>query len=367
MPQSTQFERHTPHINHAGLIVAQCGIPACFESDPGQGKTMTLARLAMATDRKFISYELSRTQPEDLQGFPVVTETNIDGQSHKVMRFVPDLRLLQAEHIPSILLLDEVTNVSPAKQAPALNLIQSGLPNAWMFMACNAPEKAADGYQLSCPFINRIWYGLWQIDLEAQHWGLMNACDYPDPDVPIVPPGFMKYQPQWGSLAVGFLDRNPGLYNACPAKALDRHKPWPSSRSWNNMTVGLAGMTASMHPDLSDPATCVQVRDNLILGFIGTEAGTQFIDYLNKLGLPTAQDFLDNEAAIPTRYDLLFSITKGVVNHCAQHAEDQEVYAKALDFQRRLADVSDEMSQLFSAGIKVAMPKLSFVKPQRIS
>lgn len=347
------FVRTKMEINHAGLIVGQCGIAACFEGPPGVGKTKTLQALADCTNRQFYSYELSRTQPEDLQGFPIVDELHHLGVTHKYMRFVPDERLLRAGLRASLLLMDEITNVGPAKQAPALNLIQNGVPGAWMYMACNPEESAADGQPLTCPFINRIWYGEWEVDREAQLYGMRNGCQYPSPDIPLVTHDFMRYQPHWASLACDYLRHHPSDFNNCP-KNQEKHKPWPSSRTWEYTTIALAG-AQSVNASLT-------VMDSIAVGLLGGKVGNALIAHIKQLSLPQAEDVLNTAKTFkfPARYDILQAVMEMVLSYikdCPVH-DQPRVHEQAVVLMERLKSANEEMGTLFAGGLRLIVPSV---------
>lgn len=347
---SVAFARARKEINWAGLIMGQIGVAACFEGDPGTAKTASIEALALATGRLFFSYELSRTQPEDLQGFPVVDELKFGKQTYKFMRFVPDERLLHGDLEPSIILLDEVTNVGPSKQAPALNLVQRGLKNAWMYMACNPPATAADGHPLTCPFINRIWKGEWQPDHEAHDYGLRNQYRYPSPDIPIVPANYLDYQAKWGALATDFLRLNPAERNNCPTKKIEQQHPWPSMRSWENVTRGLAAADAV--------GASEHVRDQIVEGLIGIRVAAAFKNHIISLKLPKPEEIFDRceTYKFPGRYDVLVAIITSLVNYM-RYIPDTNLFDKAMKLFYTLHKQNPEMAALFAAGIRLAYPE----------
>lgn len=331
---TSEFTRTRAELNWAFLIAGQCGVPACAEGSPGIGKTETLKCLATHTERRFFSYELSRTQPEDLQGFPVVGTRRHEGRELKFMQFVPDERLLTAGMEPSILLLDEISNVIAPKQAAALNLVQNPPADCWMYMACNPLESSADGQPLTPPFVNRIWMGEWEIDIEAQDYGLTHGLKYPPPDVPIVPADYMKHQPHWGHIVSDYLGCFPQDRNACPEEREAKHKPWPSSRQWHNLCKVLAAATAVR--------ASIETRDKLIRGLVGTKTGPQFIEYLNTLGLPRPRQILDNPGVFTThdRYDIQLALMTSVCNFLGNLSE--ETRSDYADRAFNLLDVVNE-------------------------
>jgi hypothetical protein len=314
----TTFVRTIEQLNWAGMICAQANVPACYEGDPGTGKTETIKCLSDYASRFFASYELSRTQPEDLGGFPVVAQRTIKDVVHEFMRFVPDERLLNCEICASTLLLDEVTNAGPVKQAPALNLVQNGLPDCWMFMACNPIHNAADGHALTQPFVNRIWYGKWQIDEEAQRWGIRHRCEFPEPSVPLVPENYMDYQPRWGCSITDYLDYFPQHFNDCPKDSSKHGLPFPSSRQWSNLSKCLAACEAV------DGNTAT--RNAIIRGLIGQAVGEQFISYLAEQSLPSAEDILKETIrwdATDYTFDKVMVICNAVLNYVRRHDEEE--------------------------------------------
>lgn len=349
-----EFYRSRAQLNWAFLIPPQCGVAACAEGDPGIGKTKTLEALADQAGRSFYSYELSRTQPEDLQGFPIVeSDTDRNGHPHKFMRFVPDERLWRAEQESSVLLLDEVTNVIAPKQAPALNLIQNPPANSWMFMACNPLSSAADGQPLACPFINRIWYGEWEIDIEAQDYGLKNGLEYPPPDIPLVPADYMRHHPYWGRVVTMYLQYFPQERNACPDGREEKHKPWASSRQWHNLTKVLAAASAV--------GADFDTQYKLISGLLGSTAGPQFHEWLQTLDWDSPESILRDPSLILnyTRYDILFALLTAVVNFVAnQYTQHQVSYleqAKALS--RTVEDYNPELSSTLNAALREIFPE----------
>jgi len=347
-----QFKRTVSELNWAFLIPPQCGVASCAEGDPGIGKTNTLECLAAFTNRTFHSYELSRTQPEDLQGFPVVGTKIVDGVEYRFMDFVPDKRLLEAGLELSVLLLDEISNVIAPKQAPALNLVQNPPATSWMFMACNPLTSAADGQPLTCPFINRIWYGDWEVDVEAQDWGLTHNLQYPPPEVPLVPENFMEYQPKWGSITRDFMQSYPTLRNACPSKQADKHKAWPSSRQWHNINLCLAGVDSV--------GASEKTRDLIVMGLVGEKAGCQFIEYVNQLDLPRPEQLLKDAKnfEVHKRYDVNLAMLQSILSYI-KHAPKKEVpqhFESAVTILERLNSQNGEIASSFEGGLREILP-----------
>lgn len=343
------MKRSFEQLNWAYLIPPQCGVVACAEGGAGIGKTKTTESLAIHTRRAFYSYELSQAQPEDLQGFPVVSEMKHGRDVHRYMEFVPDERLLRARMEPSVILLDEITNVVAPKQAAALRLVQDPPDNCWMFMACNPVDIAVDGQPLAAPFVNRIWYGEWEMDLEAQDFGFANKLAFPPPSVPVVPDDYMELQPYWGSLIVNYLKYNPTHRHSCPDDEAKRSKPWASPRQWANLSKCLAGASAVKANN--------DVMTKITKGLVGNAIGTQFMEYVKRLDLPTAEEMLnDHNKFVYTPCDVSMSLLSVLSQHIIRNP-NEEVFEKSLKLSQTMAVKNEEFALVIQSVLKKVFPK----------
>src|SRR5262249_19172149 len=154
--------------NWAFFVAGQAGVVPVAFGCPGVAKTASCRALALATNRKFISFVLQHHMPEDFGGFPVVRTVDHDGKQHEMMRRIPDEKIVMAHLSPSVVLLADLTNAGHAIQAAALQLIQEGIPGSWMFAAANPPDLAAAGVDLTPPMVNRLCILQWEAD--EQGW-----------------------------------------------------------------------------------------------------------------------------------------------------------------------------------------------------
>lgn len=343
----TKSSRELEQLNWAYLIPPQVGVAACAEGGAGIGKTETTRCLADHTSRRFFAYELSRSQPEDLQGFPVVSSMTVGGVEYRYMEFIPDERLLRASLEPSLLLLDEITNVVAPKQAAALNIVQNPPPNCWMFMACNPIDIACDGQPLTTPFVNRIWYGDWEIDAEAQDEGFVNHLNYPPPVVPIVPDDYMDFHRKWGILIKDYLAYCPQHRHCCPSDPRQRSKPWASPRQWHNVSLC---MSAADAVDANQ-----RTRQRLVFGLLGDAVGTQFLKYIEQKKLPSVEILLDNPASFPVRgrYDISVALINLIVQHIKRNLENKDVVEQSIILQKYVASKNEELGHLLLSGLHI--------------
>jgi hypothetical protein len=162
----------------------------------------------------------------------------------------------------------------------------------------------------------------------------------------------MHYQPKWGHLAKDYLKYNPTHRNACPEKEIDRHKPWPSSRSWEYVTRALAGADAV--------GASPHVQSQIITGLIGEKVGLSFINYITQLNLPKPEDILADPEAFtwPERYDMQLAIITGIVAYVKLHTteDDKATLDAALRLCSLLSNHNQEMSAILKAGLRKADP-----------
>jgi len=290
-------------LNWGHWIAGQSGVVSFAVADPGTAKTVSHEQHARDTEKEFIGIELSTQVPEDIGGYPKLSELKHGDHVHEVMRMVPMESLVKASLQPTVVLMDEFGSIAPGMQAAALGLICKGLgPQSTIYAAGNPGGSAANGCDLTPPMVNRMHIAEWQIDTDGHDEGMSNGLVFPPPSAPVVPRNFMDYFPQWGSQIVSFLKTMPGLRQELPDKAENRCKPWPSLRSWTNLGKCLAGA--------SSVDASIKTRNGLILGNVGEATGKQFIKYLELNELPNPEDILRDPSQINNikRSDLVTTI-----------------------------------------------------------
>ena len=326
-------------LNWAWMIIGQIGLVPVAEGDPGTGKSETANAIAVESRRRFQPYELSKTYPEELGGFPVKTEITLpDGSRAEVMKYVPDERLLRAYHEPTLILLDELTNISQAKQTGAMRLVQYGIPGCWIFGACNPEQLATEGIPLTPPFMNRIWMGAWERDDVAHDIASANVLKFPKPVIPIVPNNYMDYHPRWGLAKNEYLTRWPENRHRPPTQT-ESPRPWPSNRQWTNVERSLSAAEA-----------CHATKETLIKvanGFLGADVGTVFIEFATGTTFPSPHEMLHGNFDLPDRTDGRIACIQSLVNYVRRDRNQENL--KALEeFQTKLQDADQELAA-FSA------------------
>ena len=293
--------------NWAYWIAGQAGVIPVALGMPGVAKTQTTRALARRAGRIFLPIMLDQVLPEDLGGYPVVRQLTYDGTIYDVMRRVLDEKFIQARLQPSVMLIDELTNVGHAQQAAALQLMAEGIAGCWMFGAANPPEQAAAGVELTPPMVNRLCILHWEIDRDAILAGWRAGLQFPEPDVPLLPDDWREHLTKWGLLMCEFMARFPDLLDAYPRDPAQASMPFPSPRAWTHV-VTLCAAAESVGASES-------TRAKLVHGCVGVAAATQFLTWLSQQDLPDPESVLANPSSLklPQRGDLAMAVISSVL------------------------------------------------------
>ena len=293
--------------NWAPLIAGQVGVVPLSLGIPGVAKTAFFEALANVTQRRFVPYMLDQSLPEDLKGYPLVQDVDVDGHTVKAMVHVLEEARLRAELEPTVVLLDELTCAGHSIQAAALQWVNNPHPNAWMFAAANPPDKAAAGVELTPPMVNRLCVVPWETPVDAIREGWRSGLEFPAPNVPIVPGNWREYLAKWGALVDEFIQRFPDRLEAYPRDPAKTSQPYPTPRSWTNVVELLAAAEAV--------SANKSVRRLLICGCVGDGAGAELLSFLDTIALPDPEDILSNprDLQLPRRGDLAVGLVKSVL------------------------------------------------------
>lgn len=323
--------------NWAPLIAGQVGVVPLSIGIPGVAKTAFFEALALATGRRFVPYMLDQSLPEDLRGFPMLSDVEVNGEKLKAMVHVPELERLQADREPSVVLLDELTCAGHSIQAAALQWVNNPSPSSWMFAAANPPDKAAAGVDLAPPMVNRLCVIPWETPVDAIRDGWRNSLSFPSPDVPILPDNWREHLPKWGVLVDEFIQRFPDRLEAYPKEAAKASEPYPTPRSWTNVIKCLAGAESV--------GASKSVRRLLVDGLVGAGAGIEFLTFLDTLDLPDPEAILSDPSILdlPKRGDLAIAVVKGVLGRI-EADNSPERWERGLDVFARLWGQSKEIA-----------------------
>ena len=140
------------------FISKESGVPICFLSNPGFGKTTMIQRYADEMGMNLVLLRGSDYQPEDILGFPI----NKDGEFR---RLLPTWYKKLSHDKPNLLFIDEITTASDHVQAPLLSIIferkieDVPLPeDTFIVAAGNYSLNLTDNFNLLSPIVNRFMF-----------------------------------------------------------------------------------------------------------------------------------------------------------------------------------------------------------------
>jgi hypothetical protein len=278
-----------------------CNESIKWEGDPGVGKTAGLQSFFKKHNVVYHTLILSIHEPADVSGQPVM---NMNEGTYQLAcaSWVKKLQAAAAQGFRTALFLDELTTAPPSMQAAALRLIHERvvgdekLPDdCWIVAACNSPEVAANGYELSPPLANRFTHLKHSFD--RQQW----VMDFPTywgeaPEIKLIDP--MKWMAARGKIAAFLVARSGQILNF-PKEQSAQSASWPSPRTWDKASRYLA-----VANDVDDAL-------GAIAGCVGHAVALEFVNFLKNLDLPDPEFLLKNpdKFEIPKkRGDITFAI-----------------------------------------------------------
>lgn len=228
---------------------ARAGVPVCFQSDPGQGKTATITAWLSAWGYQAEILSPANREPADFLGQMVLTQDGTTG--HAPLSWAK--RLTQTTRHAAVL-LDEA-NLGAEDTMKALHRVLEekvvgDLPlpkNTAMICTINPPSNATGAVELPAAVANRMLHLQWDMDFDAWAAGLVGGFDTADvPTLDSLAPGGSTDDLRREALMVSmFLRQKPELRNACPDTMAQAAGPWPSYRSWTKMVQVLACCTSA--------------------------------------------------------------------------------------------------------------------------
>jgi hypothetical protein len=105
-------------------------------------------------------------------------------------------------------------------------------------------------------------------------------------------------------LVAGFIHARPHLLLQVPKETALQGRAWPSPRSWDNASRGLAAFGL-------DPVAGAEA----VVGAVGDGPGMEFIAWVREMDLPDPETLLADPASfrLPTRGDMAYAILAAVV------------------------------------------------------
>lgn len=301
---------------------------------PGVGKSAFARALAKDLDAECIIVYLGHREASEIHGIPVVAKQPVvfrDKEINIVVQSPPDFAieaLKIAETGKNVLIIfDELSCLSPEAMGSALAILHDkkigGVDlsggNIGMIACANPSEISAGGYNLAAPLANRlVWYGF---PLDVHSWAENFPSYWNDPPK-TVRFGFEIPEHEWAkrrALVASYIRSNPGCLLNVPESDTARSGPWPSPRTWTNLSRDL---TVAEMKNFSEASIMY-----IAAGHIGMGEALNFIEWKKSQDLPQPEILLDQpESAWPDfsslRADQAFAVVMALVAEVDRRARE---------------------------------------------
>lgn len=264
--------------------------------------------------------------PTDVAGLPM-----LNPKSGKVeLHAFPELRHAQEEGV--LLFLDEFTAIRRSVEAPALRLIlervAGGAPlhkNTRIVGACNPPEHAPGGIELSAAMLNRIiWLRYAPRYEEISNYFVARAKGTTPANLAALSKAIKQlmevdYAQAFATEALDFaatMAVQPDLVQLEPPEAaINAGSAWGSPRAWEAGIAAYAALGRSAASGKSDA-----IGYAILAGAVGPHCAVSYLGIRDlRTELPTVADIVaqPDKAKVPTRKDLGIAAI-GVIARVAQ-------------------------------------------------
>ena len=292
-------------------IAAQAGLPVIAWGSPGVGKTRFVVNLAKMLDEHLEVLIASIREPADFGGLPVIS--HVDGETEVNMAPLSWARRLSGG---GILFLDEINTAPPAVQAALLRVVldrtvgEYALPDSVRIIAAsNPPDESAGGWELSPPLANRFCHIQWKLNSDAWIRGMASNWDE-DRKIPILPENWKDKVEGMRNIVLSYINVRSTHLLQVPNDSASIGLAWPSPRTWDMVSMGLAACEAVKSSD--------DARANIVCGLVGDGTGLEFLKWMKSLDLPKPEDVLKDPKLLPDRDDRLFATIMNVVSYAAR-------------------------------------------------
>ena len=288
------------------------GIPVLLWGRPGVGKSSFIEGLAQP-DLQVTTLIASIHDPTDFSGLPILEEGTV---RYAVPNWVTEFR----DDSDGILFLDELSTAPPSVQAALLRVVFerrvgfARLPDSVRIVAAaNPPDLMIGGWDLSPPLRNRFVHLQWSIPAELYVRSLSQG--WTAAEMPRIDRGrHAEKLAEWKSKVAGFLRLHPdALYGDAEEDAYG----FASPRTWDYAAALLASCEVLGLSGDEAAAEHQRTMLQLIAGCLGEGTAIPFLEFINRMRLPPAEDVLNETETIDTN-----------------SLDDSELYVLFHNFQR---------------------------------
>lgn len=295
---------------------------------PGVGKTMCVRDAAAAVGLPCYDLIASNMDPTDIAGLPYRDART----GHVCRELFPEIRAVVEE--AAVLFLDEATTMPKSVEGPLLRLAlernAGGAPlhpGSSVIMACNPPDQAPGGIELSAAMINRVVVLRYAPDLAE-------IISYFNGEPVQATPNVLDEDAFQKACLVEFADFAATVSHVTdlitydpPPASIDQGEPWASPRAWE---IGLSCLAANGGAE-DDVGTA------LLAGAVGPLSADAYLA-IRKLRakLPSIEQIRGNpvKATVPAEMDYQIAAL-GVLARVAQ----TDVWAAWIYAERLLPDI----------------------------
>lgn len=253
--------------------------------DPGVGKSAIAKIVAAEMDMPLHVLIGSTLQGPDVGGLPV---KHVDAQGRATAVRVPLEMVRDAADRPCVLFLDELSNAAADVQASFLNLIldrQAGdvklHPETRIIAACNPPEQAPGGFELTAPLMGRFCVLNFR-PTETEVLDFMRGLGDDSDSASAQEKALAEESLVWAAIA----GATPELLQIdIPRDCITGGQPWGSPRSWERALRSRAAAVALGIDPYGDVAYM------LAAGSVGQKCATVYLGVMKMIKeLPTVEE-----------------------------------------------------------------------------
>lgn len=274
-------------LDRNGKVVLNCvmsNLIPIIIGEPGVGKTAVVKKIAKILDMDCKVILGSTLDPTEFGGFPLKTQReNITVVEAVPPAWVIDIVENDRKGKGTIVFLDELTTAPPAVHAVLLTSMLENrvgdfrLPESTRWIAaCNPPEIAPQGIELSPPMANRFCHVYWNVDIKSwienfpSYWG----------DEPQIDGIDLKAWRKARVLVAGFINSHRGLLFDFPKDESKQSGAWASPRTWDMLSRALATVKD------------IDILATIAIGLVGEGPGSEFINFLKYMNLPKPEEVI---------------------------------------------------------------------------
>jgi hypothetical protein len=270
-------------VIHVALLANQ---PVLLLGDPGVGKSALAYAVAaeMAMDLAILLG--STLDPTDVGGLPVV---RVDG---KGVDRLPLALIQKAADVPCVLFLDEISAAPLPVQAAMLRLMLERVagdvvlhPETRILSACNPPEQAPGGFDLSAPLMGRVC-ALKFRPTEDEILDFLATLGTPKAGAAQTPME-EAIQEEAGMFAAVAKAAPEILQVDIPAACVTGNQPWGAPRAWERVIRARAAASLLTNPISSQSLFLAMA------GSVGVTCATTYSGVLKMIeDLPTLEEIV---------------------------------------------------------------------------